>query len=76
MPLYPYGFAAMQSVSSTVQVYISGDAPLYTGQTLADAPHLVGFPYGAGKVVYTSFHQEPGVHPQMEQVLHLLMFEL
>jgi hypothetical protein len=73
---YPYGFVVMQSVASGVRVYIRGDAPLWTGNTLDDVPHTVGFTVGAGNVIYTSFHQEPGVNGTLEQVLRLLMFEL
>ena len=31
---------------------------------------------GAGRVLYTSFHQEPGISLEQERVLELLMFEL
>lgn len=73
---YPYGFAVMQSASSSVRVYIRGDAPLWTGGSLSNVPHTAGFTVGAGNVIYTSFHQEPGVNATLEQVLRLLMFEL
>ena len=73
---YPYGFAVMESVAASVHVYIRGDAPLWTGQTLSNVPHTAGFTVGQGRVIYTSFHQEPGANPTLEQVLRLLMFEL
>ncbi|MCC7070329.1 MAG: carboxypeptidase regulatory-like domain-containing protein [Deltaproteobacteria bacterium] len=73
---YPYGFAVMESVASGVRVYIRGNAPLWTGQTLTNVPHTVGVTVGQGRVVYTSFHQEPGVNATLEQVLRQLMFEL
>lgn len=73
---YPYGFAVMQSASSGVRIYIRGDAPLWTGGNLSNVPHTAGFTVGQGNVIYTSFHQEPGVNATLEQVLRLLMFEL
>ncbi len=68
-------WVAMQAVAPDVTVYITADAPL-TDTTLTDVPHTVGFNAGAGRVLYTSFHQEPGVNQQQERVLQLLMFEL
>jgi hypothetical protein len=69
-------WVAMQAVASGVTVYITGDAPLEDGSNLTDVPHTVGFNVGAGRVLYTSFHQEPGVNQNQERVLQLLMFEL
>lgn len=74
---YPLGaWVPMQAVAASVQVYIRGDAPLEDGTSLANVPHTVGFNAGAGRVIYTSFHQEPGISPAQERVLQLLMFEL
>ena len=73
---YPYGFAVMEGVAPGARVYIRGGAPLWTGATLPNVPHTAGFTLGQGKVIYTSFHQEPGANPTLEQVLRLLMFEL
>ena len=69
-------WVAMQAVAAGVTVYITGDAPLEDGTSLTNVPHTVGFNVGAGRVLYTSFHQEPGVNQQQERVLQLLMFEL
>ena len=35
-----------------------------------------GFSPGSGKVIYSSFHQEPGINVQQERVLQLLVFQL
>ncbi len=57
----------MVSVDDDVQVYIEADAPLLNGNpssTITDAPMIVGFDHGEGRVVYSSFHQEPGIGQQ------------
>jgi hypothetical protein len=41
-----------------------------------EAPQIVGFHQGNGRVTYSSFHQEPGSHPDQLRILQLLMFEL
>ena len=41
-----------------------------------DAPLSVGFTIGAGRVVFTTFHQEPSSDPEIEKLLRLLVFEL
>lgn len=74
---YPLlAWAVIQDVHESVTVYIRADAPLMDGTTLNDVPHTVRFSAGQGKVLYTSFHQEANISPQMEQALRLLMFEL
>lgn len=80
---YPLpAWTAMESVAAQVQVYIRANATIGLGvtqiieQTLTNVPHTVGFQVGQGKVIYTSFHQEPGINVQMERVLQLLVFEL
>jgi hypothetical protein len=74
---YPLpSWVPMQAVAADVTVYIQGEAPLDDGSTLSNVPHTVGFNAGAGRVIYTSFHQEPGISLAQERVLELLMFEL
>jgi hypothetical protein len=74
---YPLpSWVPMEAVAQGVTVYISGAAPLNDGTTRPDVPHTVGFNAGAGRVIYTSFHQEPGISLEQERVLELLMFEL
>jgi hypothetical protein len=74
---YPLlAWAVMESVASSVNVYIRGDAPIMSASTLDEVPHTVGFQVGEGKVIYTSFHQEPGIAVAQERVLQLLVFEL
>ncbi len=75
-------WAVMTDVSSEVRVYLRADADIASGgffggsDTLDDVPHTVGFEYGQGKVIYTSFHQEPGLNVDAERLLQLLVFEL
>ncbi len=69
-------WAVMQDVSPQTNVYVRGDARLMSGTTLSNVPHTVAFRPGAGRVLFTSFHQEPGINPQMQRALQLLIFEL
>jgi hypothetical protein len=77
---YPLpAWAVMTDVDSSVRVYVRADADydtFLTSGTQNNVPHTVSFEYGQGKVIYTSFHQEPGINLTMERVLQLLMFEL
>lgn len=74
---YPLpSWVPMETVAQGVTVYIEGAAPLNDGTTRPNVPHTVGFNAGAGRVIYTSFHQEPGISQAQERVLELLMFEL
>lgn len=78
---YPYGaWAVMQGVAPDVRIYIRGDANVRniagSLETIGDVPHTVGFSAGQGKVIYTSFHQEPGLNLDAQRVLQLLVFEL
>jgi hypothetical protein len=74
---YPLvAWVVMESVSPSTTIYIRGDAEIYTGATLRDVPHTVAFRPGAGRVLFTSFHQEAGINPDMQRVLQLLIFEL
>jgi hypothetical protein len=69
-------WSAMTSVATDVHTYLTADSPLLDGTTLYGAPQIVGFTYGTGHVVYSSFHQEPGIGADQEHILKLLMFEL
>jgi hypothetical protein len=69
-------WSVVAAVSDDVDVYLSANAPLLGGGTVDDAPQIVGFDHGNGRVTYSSFHQEPGSHPDQLRILQLLMFEL
>jgi hypothetical protein len=69
-------WSTMIAVADDVDVYLRADSPLLDGTTLADVPQIVGFHHGEGRIVYSSFHQEPGSHPDQVRLLELLMFEL
>ena len=74
---YPlWAWVIVESVAPDVRVFIRGPATPIGGSPLPDVPHTVGFAHGEGHVVYTSFHQEPGINQAAEQVLRLLVFEL
>lgn len=83
---YPYGtWAIVTGNAASVRVLIRGRAPYddWTGSggtgTIENNPHTLLFhPGGAsgGKVVYSSFHQEPGINVDQERILQLLMFQL
>jgi len=74
---YPLAYwAVMERVAATTTVYVQGDARTDAGATLSAVPHTVAFRPGQGRVLFTSFHQEPGINPDMQRVLQLLIFEL
>lgn len=74
---YPLGaWAIVQDASSDVNVYIQGNAETFGFETLSNVPHTLSFRVGDGRVTYSSFHQEPGINIQQEQILHYLMFML
>lgn len=72
-------WSVMVTAGPDVDVYLLADSPLMAiagGTAVTGSPQIVGFDHGAGRVVYSSFHQEPGSHPDQLQILRLLMFEL
>lgn len=79
---YPLSqWAVMSAVAPDVTTYLRADARVDQGgfsgtTTLSNVPHTVGFGYGEGRVIYTSFHQEPGLNVAAERLLQLLVFEL
>jgi hypothetical protein len=74
---YPLSrWSMMESVAGDVDVYLTADAATIDNRTVRDAPQIVGFDHENGRVTYSSFHQEPGSHPDQLRILQLLMFEL
>ena len=83
---YPYAiWAIVTGTASGVDVLIRGSGPYDDWEgtggtgTIANNPHTLMYrPGGAasGKVVYSSFHQEPGINVDQERILQLLMFQL
>jgi hypothetical protein len=74
---YPLSrWSMMQDVAADVDVYLIADAETIGERVIRDAPQIVGFDHGEGRVTYSSFHQEPGSHPDQLRILQLLMFEL
>ena len=67
----------MESVADDVTVYLQADAPLMAGGgVVIDSPLIISFTHGDGQVLYSSFHQEPGVSADQEAILRFWMFEL
>jgi hypothetical protein len=74
---YPLGaWAIATGASADVNVYIRAPAETFDFETLPNVPHTMSFRVGDGRVTYSSFHQEPGINVQQEQILHYLMFML
>jgi hypothetical protein len=69
-------WSVMESVAGDVEVYVRADAPVIGGATVVGSPQVVGFDHGDGRVLYSSFHQEPGVSADQEAILRFLIFEL
>ncbi len=70
-------WSVMVGTAPDVDVYIKADGvPLLDGSVLDNVPMTVGFDHGSGRVVYSSFHEEPGIGEGQEQILKLIMFEL
>jgi hypothetical protein len=68
-------WAVIADVAPETTIYTRGDAPTDAGVML-DVPLTVGFSVGQGRVLYTTFHQEPGIESATERLLRFLMFEL
>ena len=75
---YPLaGWSVVRDVADGVTVYAKADVNLRSGGgRVRDAPQMVGFKDGEGTVIYSSFHQEPGINPDQLRMLQILMFEL
>lgn len=77
-------WAAVSAVGLETRVYIRGNAEAcddvfcFGAVPLTSIPYTVGFHpgAGAGKVIYTSFHQEQQTTQDMDLILQLLIFEL
>lgn len=64
-----------------VKVWVSGDVTIDRAsngnlEVLKDAPLLVSYPYGQGKIVFTTFHQHDQSSQAMEAILRYIVFEL
>ena len=74
------GWVVIGGVAATVDVYVRGDAPTLVsegaGDLMTNVPLVVGFDAGAGRVIYTSFHDDDENTAQQQQLLDRLMFEL
>ena len=69
-------WSVMDSAADDVTVYLRADAPLLDGTVVTNSPLIISFAHGDGQVLYSSFHQEPGVSADQEAILRFLIFEL
>ncbi len=67
-------WAVMIDVGPQTDILIKGDAPIFDS-TLTDVPFAVIFPYGQGKVLYTSFHNEAQNTEDMDVILEQMILK-
>jgi hypothetical protein len=72
---------AKQSAQPTnMNIYVRADAQVTTNifftTTQEDTPVVVSFDYGAGKVLFTSAHNETQTSSDLMDILEYLVFEL
>ncbi len=67
-------WVVMVDVGSGTEVLIKGDAPT-DNSTLTDVPFAVIYPYGQGKVLYTSFHNEAQNTEDMDAILEQMILK-
>ncbi len=67
-------WVVMVDVGSQTEVLIRGDAGTPDG-TVRDAPFAVMYPYGQGKVLYTSFHNEAQNTGDMDIILEQMILK-
>jgi murein DD-endopeptidase MepM/ murein hydrolase activator NlpD len=65
-------WVVVDQVADNVKVYLRGDVETNYG-VMADKPLLVSFQYGAGRVVFTSFHNEPQLTSLQEKLLNYMV---
>ncbi len=67
-------WVVMTGAGSNTQVLIRGDA-IASSDTLQNVPFSVIFPYGQGKVIYTSFHNEAQNTQDMDITLEQMILK-
>lgn len=65
-------WVAVQGAPATTEVHLTGDVPLVGN----GVPLMLSHSPGAGKVLYTTFHNEKQVTGDMIQILKFLVFQL
>lgn len=69
-------WAIIDSVPAGTQVLVRGPASTIEGAVLPDRPYMVQFQEGAGRVTYTTFHNEAQTTGDMDTLLEQLLFQL
>ena len=65
-------WVVVQSAPASTEVHIVGDVPLVG----SGVPLMLSHDQGGGKVLYTTFHNEPQITGDMADILKFLVFEL
>ena len=68
-------WAVIDSEGPGTQVHVRADVPTWQGR-LDDRPLTVSFTPGAGKVIYTSFHNEAQTTADMDAILEFIVLGL
>lgn len=70
-------WVVIDSVSSEVTTHVKGSYYDYSSNDLkTDKPLLVSFPYGKGKVIYTTFHNERQLASEVTKILEYLVLKV
>jgi hypothetical protein len=67
-------WVVVENAAANTKIHIVGNVNML-GSTLSNAPLMVSHTPG-GKVLYTTFHNEPQITQDMEKILNFLVFEL
>lgn len=70
------GWVVIESVSPDVTTHVTGDYYNDFGILIKGAPLLVSFPYGKGKVIYTTFHNERQITDEVAKILEYLVLKV
>ena len=73
------GWAVIDSAPAGTAVLLTGPATYLDAlfrPVTANKPFAVQFAHGAGRVTYTSFHNEPQVTADMQRLLESMVFGL
>jgi hypothetical protein len=67
-------WVVVENAAANTKIHIVGNVNML-GSTLSNVPLMVSHTPG-GKVLYTTFHNEPQITQDMEKILNFLVFEL
>ncbi|HIA02645.1 MAG TPA: hypothetical protein EYN66_12175 [Myxococcales bacterium] len=67
-------WVVVENAAANTKIHIQGNVNML-GQSISNAPLMLSHTPG-GKVLYTTFHNEPQMTQDMEKILNFLVFEL